>query len=189
MSLDRFMEKVETSPVIAGIKDEKALEQALASDCEAVFILRSSLMSVSDYVSRIKAAGKYAFVHVDLMEGTSSKEIVLEYLEAMTDADGIISTKAQMVKQARKYGFITIHRFFLMDSMSYHSIDKQILHSEPDFIEICPGVMAKTIGWVKEKTDIPILASGLVCDKEDVVAALGGGALAVSSTNTDVWKL
>ncbi|PSL46952.1 glycerol uptake operon antiterminator [Salsuginibacillus halophilus] len=189
MGSTTFINNLEFNPVIAGIKDEEALKQALKSDCAAVFILKSTLMNVTDYVDRIKAAGKKAFVHVDLMEGASSKETVLEYLQKMTQADGIISTKAQMVKLARKYGFITIHRFFLMDSMSYHNIDKQIAHSEPDFIEICPGGMTKTIGWVKEKVDTPILASGLVCDKEDVVAALSKGALGVSSTNTEVWEL
>jgi glycerol uptake operon antiterminator len=189
MSLADFSSRIESNPVIAGIKGEEALEKALSSECEAVFILKSTIMNVGELVKKIKAEGKMAFVHVDLLEGASSKEIILHYLQETTEADGIISSKAPMVKQAKNYGFITIHRFFLMDSMSYHSIDKQILNSNPDFIEICPGGMTKTIGWVKDKIDIPIIASGLVCDKEDVVAALGKGAIGVSSTNTDVWQL
>jgi glycerol uptake operon antiterminator len=189
MSLADFLRRIEENPVIAGVKSEKALKEALTSECEAVFILKSTIMNIAEMVKKVKDGGKMAFVHVDLMEGSSSREIVLHFLQETTEADGIISSKAQMVKQAKNFGFITIHRFFLMDSMSYHSIDKQILNSDPDFIEICPGGMTKTIGWVKEKINIPIIASGLVCDKEDVVAALSKGASGVSSTNTEVWRL
>ncbi|EJW91450.1 Glycerol-3-phosphate responsive antiterminator, partial [gut metagenome] len=35
----------------------------------------------------------------------------------------------------------------------------------------------------------PLIASGLISDKEDVIAALSAGALAVSSTCPAVWKL
>ncbi len=34
-----------------------------------------------------------------------------------------------------------------------------------------------------------MIAGGLITEKEDVIAALSVGAIAVSSTNQDVWKL
>ncbi|WP_026702983.1 glycerol-3-phosphate responsive antiterminator [Salibacterium aidingense] len=187
--MEHVMSQMEDNPIIAGIKDELSLKTALDSECKIVFVLNSTIMNVASIVSRIKKHNKLAFIHVDLLEGASSKEVVLEFLRKNTAADGIISTKAPLVKQARNYGFITIHRFFLTDSMSYHSIDRQISNSDPDIIETCPGGMTKTIGWVKNKVSLPIIASGLVCDKEDVVNALKNGAIAISSTNTEVWAL
>src|SRR5699024_399586 len=135
------------------------------------------------------AHDKMAFVHIELMEGASNQEVVLQFLHDNTHADGIISTKAHMVRAASKYGFYTIHRFFLMDSISFHSIDKQIANSQPHFIEILPGAQSKVIGWVKDKIKTPIIASGLVCEKEDVVNALQAGAIAISSTNNEVWYM
>ncbi len=35
----------------------------------------------------------------------------------------------------------------------------------------------------------PIIAGGLISDKESVVAALSAGAIAVSSTNHGVWEM
>ena len=35
----------------------------------------------------------------------------------------------------------------------------------------------------------PIIAGGLISDKESVMAALSAGAIAVSSTNHEVWKM
>lgn len=180
---------LEENPIIAAVKDSKGLEEAIQTDCNIIFILNSDIINVGEIVEKVKAHNKLAFVHIDLLEGTSNKEVSLQFLKESTQADGIISTKAQMVRAAKNYGFYTVHRFFLVDSMSYRSIDKQIANSTPHFIEILPGMMPKAIGWVKGKVGIPIIASGLVCEKEDVMEAIQAGALAISSTNNDVWYM
>ncbi len=59
----------------------------------------------------------------------------------------------------------------------------------PDCIEILPGCMPKVLGWVAQKIDLPIIAGGLVCDEDDALTALKAGAIAVATTNHDVWKL
>ena len=61
--------------------------------------------------------------------------------------------------------------------------------SRPDFIEVLPGVMPKVLGRIAKVSRIPMIAGGLITEKEDVIAALSVGAIAVSSTNQDVWKL
>lgn len=35
----------------------------------------------------------------------------------------------------------------------------------------------------------PIIAGGLISEKDSVMSALSAGAMAVSSTNHEVWKL
>ena len=59
----------------------------------------------------------------------------------------------------------------------------------PDFIEVLPGLMPKVIRKICRTSRIPIIAGGLITDKEDVVAALSAGAIAVSTTNQDVWRM
>lgn len=61
--------------------------------------------------------------------------------------------------------------------------------SRPDFIEVLPGVMPKVLGRIAKVSRIPMIAGGLITEKEDVIAALSAGAIAVSSTNQDVWNL
>ena len=60
---------------------------------------------------------------------------------------------------------------------------------KPDFLEILPGTMPKIIRLLCSRVKTPVIASGLISDKEDVMAALSGGAVAVSSTNQVVWEL
>lgn len=185
----QVIQEMEENPVIAAVKDNKSLEEAIQTDCNIIFILNSDIINVGKIVNKIKEHNKLAFVHIDLLEGTSNQEIALQFLKESTTADGIISTKAQMVSAAKNYGFRTIHRFFIVDSLSFHNINKQIANSKPHFIEILPGGNGKVIKWVKDKIETPIIASGLVCDKEDVVAALQAGAVSISSTNNEVWYL
>ena len=50
-----------------------------------------------------------------------------------------------------------------------------------------PAGLTKIIGYLLEEIDKPVVASGLVQDKEDVMGALKVGAIAVSTTNREVW--
>lgn len=186
---DSFNGILQDNPIIAGIKDDVGLDAVLKSDCKVVFILYGSILDIGEIVQKIKDNGKIAFINVDLLDGFSSKEIVVKYLKNHTKADGILSSKASMIKAAKAQGFMTIHRFFLIDSFSFHNLEKQIEISKPDCIEILPGCAPKVITWVMEKIDIPLIAGGLVCEKDDVVAALKAGASAISSTNMDVWSM
>ncbi len=159
----------------------------MTSSCNVVFILYGNLINIASIVKQVKKAGKYAFVNIDLVDGTSNKEVVVDFIKQTTEADGIISSKAPIIRAANARGLYTIHRFFLIDSISFHNLSKQFVASKPDVVEMLPGGMPKVLGWVKEKVDVPVIATGLVCDKEDVVTALKAGAIAISSTSPDVW--
>ncbi|UOF88777.1 glycerol-3-phosphate responsive antiterminator [Fodinisporobacter ferrooxydans] len=182
-----FRSLFKDNPIVAGIKDDTGLENVLQSSCDIVFVLYGDICNIGTIVDRVKSAGKYAFVDVDLVKGTSSKEIVVDFIKQVTKADGIISTKGPIIKAAKAQGFFTIHRFFLVDSFSFHSLPKQIETSIPDCIEILPGCMPKVISWVRDIVNVPIIAGGLVCEKDDVVAALKAGAVSICSTSTDIW--
>ena len=50
-----------------------------------------------------------------------------------------------------------------------------------------PAGRTKLIPYLVHEVDKPVVASGLIQDKEDVMGALKAGAMAVSSTNRKVW--
>lgn len=49
--------------------------------------------------------------------------------------------------------------------------------------------MPKMIRRLVQDTGKPVIAGGLISDKEDVTGALGAGAVAVSTTNPAVWSM
>ena len=88
----------------------------------------------------------------------------------------------------RELGLVAIQRFFLLDSMALDNIQRQ-RPQDADLIEVLPGLMPKIIRRVAQLTGKPVIAGGLISDKEDVTAALSAGAVAVSTTNPAVWRM
>lgn len=185
----RFKEAIENTPIIPAVKDAESLEQCLKSDAGVVFILFGDICNIAEIVERIKAEGKLAMVHMDLIAGLGSKEVSVDYIKERTKADGIITTKPMLAKHARELGLATVLRFFIIDSMALSNLSKQTREARPDCIEVLPGVMPKIIRKITSENRTPLIAGGLISDKEDVCNALDAGAVAVSSTNAKIWFL
>ena len=183
----RIIDLLETSPVIAAVKDEKGLRRCFESECSVVFILYGNLCNIAGIVNQVKNQGMTAIVHVDFIAGLSNKEIAVDFIKQSTRADGIISTKPMLVKRAQELGMYSGQRTFLIDSIALGTLKKQIETFRPDFIEIMPGIMPTILKHMKEYTDIPIVAGGLIFDKKDVMAAFDAGVDAVSTSFEDLW--
>ena len=188
-----FYDAVEANPVIAAVKSDAGLQAAVEmEEIQVIFVLYGDVCTIPEILERIKAAGKKAMVHIDLIAGLSAKEISVEFIARHTRADGIITTKPALVRRAKELGIFAVLRFFVIDSLALKNIENlemQCGTSRPDFIEVLPGVMPKVLGRIAKVSRIPMIAGGLITEKEDVIAALSVGAIAVSSTNQDVWKL
>ena len=188
-----FYDAVEANPVIAAVKNDAGLQAAVEmEEIQVIFVLYGDVCTIPEILERIKAAGKKAMVHIDLIAGLSAKEISVEFIARQTRADGIITTKPALVRRAKELVIFAVLRFFVIDSLALKNIENlemQCGTSRPDFIEVLPGVMPKVLGRIAKVSRIPMIAGGLITEKEDVIAALSVGAIAVSSTNQDVWKL
>lgn len=186
----QFYDAMEESPVIAAVKDFEGLEKCCRiEEIRVVFILFGDVCNIDEIVRKVREKGEIAMVHIDLISGLGSKEIAVDFIKKHTEANGIISTKPLLVKRAKELGLYTILRFFIIDSMAFENISKQCHLVKADFIEILPGVMPKIIKKICKMGNIPVIAGGLVMDKEDVMAALSAGAISVSTTNQDVWLM
>lgn len=189
MNKTQLLDLLAEGPVIASVKDDEGLSAALESDVAVIFLLYGDILTVGEMVGRAHAAGKVVFVHLDLLDGLSSREICADFIASHTAADGVLSTKAALTRRAKKLGLVSVQRFFLLDSMALQNIEKHLSQDTSDLIEVLPGVMPKIIRQVSAAVDKPIIAGGLIADKEDVTGALGAGAVAVSSTNPAVWVM
>ena len=185
-----FLDAVEENPVIAAIKSPEDLKECCGiPEIRIVFILYGDICSLGEIVKAVKDAGKIAMVHVDLIGGLSTREVAVDFIHTSTMADGIITTKPSLIRRARELSMFTVLRFFLLDSMAFENIEKQMSVARPDIIEILPGLMPKVIRRVCRLVKVPVIAGGLISDKEDVMAALSAGAISVSTTNQKVWLM
>lgn len=186
----KLYDLIEANPVIAAVKDMEGLKDCCGrEEIKVVFILFGDICNISSIVKQIKEADKLAMVHIDLITGLSSKEIAVDFIRNHTSADGIISTKPALIKRARELALYTTLRVFVLDSMAFENIEKQMSVARPDIIEILPGLMPKVIRRVCRLVKVPVIAGGLISEKEDVLAALSAGAISVSTTNPKVWLM
>ncbi len=184
-----LLDAIQETPVIAAVKDNSGLAKALQNEnIQVVFVLYGDICSITGIVKQIHAYGKFAIVHADLISGLASKEVAVDYIHTMTEADGIISTRQSFIRRAKELGLAAILRVFLLDSISLESLGK-IPANLPDCIDILPGAMPKILRRVCADAKVPILTGGLIADKEDVIAALEAGATAISTTNQDIWDM
>ena len=188
-----FINKIEINPIIAAVKDDEGLEKALQEDVEIIFVLYGDICTIPEITRKIKKADKVAMVHVDLITGlNNSKDVCLDFIKNNTEADGIITTKSNLIPHAKELELNTILRYFILDSMALQNIERQARSTgvKPDIIEFLPGiVLPKMIRRINKVSRVPIIAGGLIADKEDVMNALDGGAMAISTTNEHVWSL
>ncbi len=185
--MNRYASLFDDCPIIAAVKDDEGLESCLQSESRIIFVLFGTLCSITDIVERIKRAEKTAIVHIDLIAGLAAKEVAVDFIKQHTKADGIISTKPALIKRAQELSLISIQRFFLIDSIAFENIIKQMETCRPDFIEVLPGTMPKIIRQLCGMINTPVIAGGLINDKEDIISALNSGAVAISTTNRSVW--
>lgn len=182
----RLMEALQDSPVIAAVKTEDGLERALESECSTVFLLSSTILDVAEQVERIKKSGKLVLVHADLVAGLGNRdEIAVDFLARNTNLDGIISTRPMVIRRTRELGLAAVQRFFVMDSIALENVIRQ--SSQADVVDILPGAMPSVIRRLTERMSQPLVASGLLRDKQEVMAALSAGAMAISTTAEDLW--
>lgn len=184
-----FKEALEDSPIIAAIKDDAGLQKCKTCDSQVIFILYGDICSIPQIVAEVKSSGKIAMVHIDLINGLSSKEIAVDFIQKYTDADGIITTKPALIKRARELSLFTILRLFVIDSMAFENIERQLKTAKPDLIEILPALMPKVVSRICKLSNTPVIAGGLVSEKEDIMELLDAGVTSISSTNPDIWFL
>jgi len=184
-----FYNKIQNNPIVAAVNDIQELELALESDCEIIFLLTGSIFNLKDIVTRVKEKEKMICIHLDLLEGFSKDLIALRYINEYIQPHGIITTRSNLIKKAKNMDMFLIQRLFILDSLSLETGITSIQTVQPDAIEILPGIMPKIIKRISKETQIPLIAGGLINDKEDVIESLKAGAIGVSSSNNSIWKL
>lgn len=186
----KLWELFEASPVIAAVKDSEGLRLCCGMEkIKMVFTLFGDICNIGTIIEETKRAGKLAMVHVDLITGLSGKEVAVDFIRENTRADGIISTKPSLIRRARERSLYSALRVFALDSMALENLAGQAAAARPDVIEILPGLMPKVIRRVCGMVHVPVIAGGLISEKEDVMAALSAGAISVSATNPRVWQM
>ncbi|WFA08382.1 glycerol-3-phosphate responsive antiterminator [Tissierella sp. Yu-01] len=184
-----FFTEINDNPIIAAINDLEKIEDVIKSPCKIVFLLMGDILNIGETIKLLRKNDKLVFVHIDLIGGFSKDITALKYINNTFKPDGIITTKSNLIKAAKELRIFTIQRLFLLDSLSLVSGINSVKCIRPDAIEVLPGIMSNIIREIKEETQIPVVAGGLIRYKVDVIESLNAGAVGISTSREEVWYM
>jgi len=187
--MEHILDKILQNPVIAAVRRVEDLEKALESQVTTIFMLTGDIFNINSIVERIKTARKNTFIHIDFLDGIGRDHTAIDYIARVIKPNGIISTRSSHIKYAREMGLFTIQRFFLIDSLSFDTTIRTVNAEQPDMIEVMPAVMPKVIKKVCQTVGLPVIAGGLVDNKQDIIDVLNAGAVGVSTGKPELWSI
>lgn len=173
--------------IIAAARSNNELLNAVKSKIDIIFMLAPNIEEIEKQSEVVHKAGKKIFIHLDLAEGIGKDEYGIRYVKKV-GVDGIISTRTNIIKMAKKEGLLTVQRFFIVDSQSVETTLESAKSSKADMIEIMPGVVPKVIEKLKSELTALVVAGGLIETMEEVEDAINAGATAISTGKQEFWK-
>ena len=177
---------MESARIIAAVKSDDALDVAIKSDVEIIFLLSPNIGKIRRQAETVHKAGKKLFIHLDFAEGIGRDEYGIQFAKHQ-GVDGIISTRTNIIKLARKLGLFSVQRCFIVDTQSIDTTVESAEVSKADMIEIMPGTMSKVIKRLKARLKMPVVAGGLIETTEEIKEAIDCGAAAVSTGKSELW--
>jgi glycerol uptake operon antiterminator len=185
----RFLRVLKVNPVIPAVRGRDGdLERALAGDHAAIFVLGGDVFRMLERVRRRPYRRPFICVNVDMVGGVASDASGIGFLAR--EVDGVISTHRKVVEIARSNGALAIQRLFAIDTSAVERGLKVLRQADPDAVEILPGLaFPEIVESYRAALNKPVLAGGLIKDRPTAAAILEAGAVGVSTSDHQLWKL
>jgi glycerol uptake operon antiterminator len=180
--------RIHDQTVIPAARSGKDFEFLMKTDFEFVVLLDVYIAQLVYLRRMARDHGKKLLLHADLVQGLRNDEAGAQFLCQVIKPAGLISTHSNVVLTAKKHGLISIQRVFLLDSHSLETSYRIINASDPDYIEVLPGVMPEVIREISDRARRPVLAGGFIRSVEDVNRVLQSGASGVTTSSRQIWN-
>jgi glycerol uptake operon antiterminator len=173
--------------VLPAARNMRDIEKLMNSRYQYLVILEMHISRLKSVFQIAKENDKKLILHLDLIQGLKTDEYGTEFICQEFKPFGLISTKSSVITKARQKGVKSIQRVFLLDSSSMEKSFSLIERTQPDFIEVLPGVIPKVIQTIRQRTGKEIFAGGLIDTIEEVESAYEAGAISITTSNELLW--
>jgi glycerol uptake operon antiterminator len=174
--------------ILPAIRKMEDVEKIMKSNYTYILILEVHVARLRPIFQLAAAHQKKLIIHMDLIYGLKSDEYAAEYICQEFKPFGLISIKGNVILKAKQKGIKSIQRLFLLDSGSIEKGYALIERTQPDYIEVLPGIMPKVIKDIRQRTKKEIFAGGLIETIEEVEEAYKAGAAAITTSDKRLWK-
>jgi glycerol uptake operon antiterminator len=187
MTIWKSGEPMKQLPIIASVVREDQLPRLEKSNVKTVILMTGNILNIKGIIEQLHRADKTVYVHIEMVEGIGRDTAAIEYLGRVLHADGIVSTKSNMIHAAHQIKLQTIQRVFAIDTGAFETAVKMINSSKPGKVELMPGLMPRVIRDMKQKIRQPLIVGGLIKSLDEIETALQSGADYVSIGDECFW--
>ncbi|MEG9438240.1 glycerol-3-phosphate responsive antiterminator [Edaphobacter sp. HDX4] len=178
------------SPIIAAVNTVEMFEPALEAPTKSLYLLAGSPISLPEMIRRAKDKGKVCLINIDFLSGLNRDRDAVEYL-ALHKAEGIVSTRFDVLKTAQALGLFTIQRTFAIDSAAITASIKVLSQFTPDAVEVLPAMAAPKVAK-RIRTVHPgmkIIGGGLIETVREMEDLFNAGIDSVTVSNHQLWLI
>lgn len=189
--MEDIIDRMNSKKIIASVKTTKNIDSVLKykDQVSASFLMTGTILTVKKFVDVIQNEGIPVFVHGEKIGGLNLNNEGLDFLAKYVKPAGILTTKTSLIKKAKEHGMLVVQRVFMIDSEVYQNVIDQNERLQPDIIEIMPSTLYPVIQSYSQLLKTPVITGGLLSTEDQVCSAINAGALAVSTSNEQLWKL
>lgn len=173
--------------ILPAVRSMKDFEKLIGSDYRECVVLDIHIGHLESHLSTMKQHGFEVYLHLDLIRGLSTDIASLEFIHQRFKPTGIITTRGRLIKKANSLGMKTVLRIFVIDTSAIEKSIELVKQTEPDLIEILPGVVPKVIHLFTREVNADVIAGGLIETQAEVEDALAAGAKYVTTSNRALW--
>jgi glycerol uptake operon antiterminator len=174
--------------VLPAIKRMKEFELVLKSNYKYIVMLDIHISQLAGVMKYAASKEKKIILHADLIQGLKSDKYAAEFLCQTLKPAGLISTRGDVLKTAKKNNILAIQRLFLIDTIALETSYKLANKVQPDFVEVLPGVLPQFIEKVRRDMNIDVITGGFIENCDEVKQAIDAGAKAVTTSNENLWN-
>ncbi|MNM89241.1 Glycerol-3-phosphate responsive antiterminator [compost metagenome] len=174
-------------PIIASVTKEEQLIEVLKSDVKRVNLMAGHIGNLEGFIYQLHEAEKQVYVHIEMIAGLGTDAHSIAYLNDRFKADGIVTTKSNAINAARQSGLKSIQRIFAIDTAAISTAIRMINNTNPDEVELMPGLMPRVTRELKAMIKQPLIVGGLIRHEHEIEEALASGADYISSGDPRIW--
>lgn len=185
--------RFEKYKMVAAIKDPKYIERAIENkdNLSAVLLMTGTILTVKRYVDFIQSHGLPVILHVEKIGGLQMDNDGIEFVKRNVKPAAIVTTKTGIIKKAKSSGLYVIQRVFLIDTDVYTNLEKDAANNQigADMVEIMPCRAPDFLKRLTKVSPVPVITGGLLHSPEHAKEALENGAMAITTSNVEMWKV
>ncbi|SDN62264.1 glycerol-3-phosphate responsive antiterminator [Alkalicoccus daliensis] len=175
--------------IIPSVTSAAECMEAMSQGAELIVLSHSSVEELMKVHKICRRSPKLRLlVHMDVVKGLSQTAEAVGFLAAYMKPFGIISSHPVVIRAAKAEGLFAVQRCFIFDEQSAEVSLKLIEKGSPDYVQVMPGIVPKTIQYMKAHCDYPLMAGGLIRTEAEAAEACRAGAEAVTSSARHLWE-